>query len=166
MQGCIYLKSKWEKRNGVTEKVFFRCNWMYGLTVLRFYNPDDLKDCNDILLCELHLHETFDPKTRPMVKAESRVSYETKSIARIKKELRDKNDWEILNQFSKHPFHILQPATIFPTPHQSHSKNLMYTMLFLNRTRKHQASNYETTKFLNYLLVHSALQLSYFFSMI
>ena len=76
---------------------------MYELSVLRFYNPDNLNDCNDILLCELHLHETFDPKTRPIAIAESRVKHETKNIARIKKELRDKNDWEIFSQFSNNP---------------------------------------------------------------
>jgi len=103
LEGCVYLKSFWEQRNDIEEKIYYKCKWNFGLTIIRFYNPDDLNDCKDAVLCELHYHEVFDQLTRPLLKAESGISQEAKSIATIKKELRQKNDWEILNQFTNNP---------------------------------------------------------------
>lgn len=103
LQGCFYLKSHWEERNGIVEKVYHRCGFFHVSKVIRFYNPDDLKDCRDIQLCEMHFHEVFDHMTRPLVIAEDHVSQELKKIAEARKGFREKQDWEMLRQYNSNP---------------------------------------------------------------
>lgn len=103
LEGCSYLKSHWELRNGVEEKIYERCNFSTGVRIIRFYNPDDLKDCKDITLCEIHFHETFDEITRPLAIAENAVSIELKKIAQARKDFRERNDWDMLSQYNSNP---------------------------------------------------------------
>jgi len=104
MTGCAYIKQIWGTGlNGEPSKYFEQCNFAYGLRKIHFANPDDLKDTNDIELCETHYHETFDKYTRPEAIAESRYNSEYKKINLIKIELKQSHDWEMLRQYNENP---------------------------------------------------------------
>ena len=104
MTGCSYTKQVWkEGLNGETYKYYEQCNFNYGLRIIQFSNPDDLKDTNSIELCETHFHETFDKYTRPEAIAESRYNSEFKRVNLMKVELKEAKDYEVLRQFSGNP---------------------------------------------------------------
>lgn len=103
VEGCYYLKSHWESRNGIEEKIYHRCNFAYTLKVIRFYNPDDLKDCKDAILCEMHYIEVFAPILRPIIIAESYIGSENRKIAKARRGFRERADWDMLFQFNANP---------------------------------------------------------------
>ena len=104
LTGCAYQKQVWkEGLNGETYKYFEPCNFNYGLRIIEFNNPDDIKDYSKIELCEAHFHESFDKYTRPEAIAESRYNSEFKRVNLMKVELKEAKDWEVLRQFSGNP---------------------------------------------------------------
>lgn len=104
MTGCNYIKQQWmETQSGIFIKHYDLCGINFGLRVIEFHNPDDLKDSDKILLCEVHYHETFDVYIRPELISESRYNSEFKKINEGKAQLKELRDYEMYQQYLSNP---------------------------------------------------------------
>lgn len=104
MIGCGYINQRWSQtQTGEFTKYYEPCKFSYSLRTILFYNPDDVKDKDIVLLCESHFHETFDKYIRPEKIAESRYNSEFKKINNAKAELKEKKDYELYQQYLSNP---------------------------------------------------------------